>query len=64
GSGVQNIIGGNTTYDPNTGTYTNKNIGDTGQNNINDAIKSINDTAQNANKGWTVSTNCQNASQV
>ena len=64
GSGVQNIIGGNTTYDPNTGTYTNNNIGDTGQNNINDAIKSINDTAQNANKGWTVSTNGQNASQV
>jgi len=64
GSGVQNIIGGNTTYDPNTGTYTNNNIGDTGQNNINDAIKSINDIAQNANKGWTVSTNGQNASQV
>ena len=64
GSGVQNIIGGNTTYDPSTGTYTNNNIGDTGQNNINDAIKSINDTAQNANKGWTVSTNGQNASQV
>ena len=64
GSGVRNIIGGNTTYDPSTGTYTNNNIGDTGQNNINDAIKSINDTAQNANKGWTVSTNGQNASQV
>ncbi|MBK0063660.1 MULTISPECIES: YadA-like family protein [unclassified Acinetobacter] len=61
---IRNIIGGNTTYDPGTGTYVNNNIGDTGKDNINDAIKSINETAQNANKGWTVSTNGQNASQV
>ncbi|WP_101776313.1 YadA-like family protein [Pasteurella oralis] len=37
--GVKNIIGGNTTYDPTTGTYTNANIGGTGKNNISDAIK-------------------------
>ncbi|MPW45045.1 ESPR-type extended signal peptide-containing protein [Acinetobacter guerrae] len=61
---IRNIIGGNTTYDPGTGTYVNNDIGDTGKDNINDAIKSINETAQNANKGWTVSTNGQNASQV
>lgn len=39
GEGVKNIIGGNTTYDPTTGTYTNANIGGTGKNNISDAIK-------------------------
>ncbi|MGN5765878.1 YadA-like family protein, partial [Acinetobacter calcoaceticus] len=41
GEGVKNIIGGNTQYDPDTGTYTNPDIGGTGQNNINDAIGSI-----------------------
>ncbi|HDR1026940.1 YadA-like family protein [Pasteurella multocida] len=39
GEGVKNIIGGDTTYNPATGTYTNNNIGGTGKNNINDAIK-------------------------
>lgn len=36
---MKNIIGGDTTYNPATGTYTNNNIGGTGKNNINDAIK-------------------------
>ncbi|MCU4641312.1 YadA-like family protein [Acinetobacter courvalinii] len=48
GEGVKNIIGGNTQYDPNTGTYTNPDIGGTGQNNINDAIGSISDAATKA----------------
>ena len=39
GEGVKNIIGGTTTYDPSTGTYTNADIGGTGKGNINDAIK-------------------------
>ncbi|MDH3003013.1 YadA-like family protein [Pasteurella multocida] len=39
GEGVKNIIGGNTTYNPATGAYTNNDIGGTGKNNINDAIK-------------------------
>ncbi|MFC1150513.1 YadA-like family protein [Pasteurella multocida] len=39
GEGVKNIIGGDTTYNPTTGTYTNNDIGGTGKNNINDAIK-------------------------
>ncbi|ENX24116.1 hypothetical protein F892_00142, partial [Acinetobacter vivianii] len=41
GEGVKNIIGGNTTYDPNTGRYTNPNIGGTGKDNINDAIGAV-----------------------
>nr|WP_262476310.1 ESPR-type extended signal peptide-containing protein [Acinetobacter courvalinii] len=48
GEGVKNIIGGNTQYDPDTGTYTNPDIGGTGQNNINDAIGSISDAATKA----------------
>ena len=45
GEGVKNIIGGNTAYDPSTGTYTNADIGGTGKGNINDAIKAANDQA-------------------
>ncbi|WP_371873735.1 YadA-like family protein [Acinetobacter courvalinii] len=41
GEGVRNIIGGDTVYDPNTGGYTNSDIGGTGEDNINDAIGSI-----------------------
>ncbi|MDH0565271.1 ESPR-type extended signal peptide-containing protein [Acinetobacter courvalinii] len=48
GEGIKNIIGGNTQYDPDTGTYTNPDIGGTGQNNINDAIGSISDAATKA----------------
>lgn len=45
GEGVKNIIGGNTTYDPSSGTYTNADIGGTGKGNINDAIQAANDQA-------------------
>ncbi|MBJ8484325.1 ESPR-type extended signal peptide-containing protein [Acinetobacter vivianii] len=48
GEGVKNIIGGNTTYDPNTGRYTNPNIGGTGKDNINDAIGAVGDAAKAA----------------
>ena len=48
GEGVKNIIGGNTTYDPATGTYTNNNIGGTGKGNINDAIQAVNTAATKA----------------
>ncbi|ENU94044.1 hypothetical protein F971_00366, partial [Acinetobacter vivianii] len=33
GEGVKNIIGGDTAYDPETGRYTNPNIGGTGKDN-------------------------------
>ena len=56
------MIGGNTTVDPNTGTLTTNNIGGTGKNNINDAIGSIKSTADQANKGWNISTNGDAAS--
>jgi len=48
GSGVQNIIGGTTTYDPTTGTYTNTNIGGTGQSTIDAAIASVSTAATQA----------------
>ncbi|MGC6408195.1 YadA-like family protein [Bisgaard Taxon 45] len=48
GEGVKNIIGGNTTYDPKTGTYANTNIGGTGATTIDEAIKAINTTAKAA----------------
>ncbi|WP_228267307.1 YadA-like family protein [Acinetobacter sp. TUM15071] len=48
GEGVKNIIGGNTTYDPATGQYTNPDIGGTGQDNINDAIGAVGDAAKAA----------------
>ncbi|QHH98132.1 ESPR-type extended signal peptide-containing protein [Acinetobacter dispersus] len=48
GEGVKNIIGGNTTYDPATGQYTNPDIGGTGKDNINDAISAVGDAAKAA----------------
>ncbi|MGA6134912.1 hypothetical protein ACPER7_01230 [Acinetobacter dispersus] len=48
GEGVKNIIGGNTTYDPATGQYTNPDIGGTGKDNINDAIGAVGDAAKAA----------------
>jgi autotransporter adhesin len=48
GEGVRDIIGGDTVYDPETGRYTNPNIGGTGQDNINDAIGSIGQAAREA----------------
>ncbi|MDC4238214.1 YadA-like family protein [Pasteurella multocida] len=41
GEGVKNIIGGNTTYNPATGAYTNADIGGTGANTIHDAIAAV-----------------------
>ncbi len=41
GEGVKNIIGGNTTYNPTTGTYTNADIGGTGASTIHDAIAAV-----------------------
>ncbi|WP_038344576.1 ESPR-type extended signal peptide-containing protein [Acinetobacter sp. A47] len=48
GEGVKNIIGGNTQYDPDTGKYTNPDIGGTGQDNINDAIGAVGAAAKAA----------------
>ena len=41
GTGISSIIGGNTTYNAENGTFTNNNIGGTGQNSIDGAIASI-----------------------
>ncbi len=48
GTGVASIIGGNTVYDPTTGTFTNNDIGGTGENNINDAIQAVGTAAAQA----------------
>ena len=61
GEGVKNIIGGTTTYDPATGTYTNNNIGGTGASNINDAIQSVRNTA---GAGWNLSAQGANKTNV
>ncbi|MGP4863938.1 YadA-like family protein, partial [Psychrobacter sp. T6-5] len=41
GAGISSIIGGDTVYNPDDGTFTNSNIGGTGQSNIDGAIASI-----------------------
>ena len=41
GTGVKNIIGGDTVYNPATGSFTNTNIGGTGQSTIDEAIKTV-----------------------
>ena len=56
------ILGGNAVN--NAGNVSITNIGGTGQDNINDAIASIKDAADNANQGWNVSTNGGHASNV
>ncbi|ENU94106.1 hypothetical protein F971_00364, partial [Acinetobacter vivianii] len=48
GEGVKDIIGGDTAYDPETGRYTNPNIGGTGKDNLNDAISAVGDAATKA----------------
>ncbi|MFC3170652.1 hypothetical protein ACFOGQ_01860 [Acinetobacter vivianii] len=48
GEGVKDIIGGDTAYDPNTGRYTNPDIGGTGKDNINDAIGAVGAAATKA----------------
>ncbi|WP_336950877.1 YadA-like family protein [Acinetobacter sp. AS167] len=54
GSNLTQIFGGNALYENNQISWSN--IGDTGQNNIDDAIKYVNDKAANANQGWKVTT--------
>lgn len=60
---IKNSIGGNTIINPD-GSIATVNLGDTGQDNIHDALKTINNTANNANKGWKLSTNGGTATQV
>ena len=54
GSNVTQLFGGNALYVNNQISWSN--IGGTGQNNIDDAIKYVNDQAENANQGWKVTT--------
>ena len=54
GNNINNIFGGNASYNGDIINWTN--IGGTGHNNIDDAIKSIGDQATNANKGWNIAT--------
>ncbi|MEB7642950.1 YadA-like family protein, partial [Acinetobacter pittii] len=54
GSNVTQLFGGNATYLNNQITW--NNIGGTGQNTIDDAIKHVNNQVINANQGWNVST--------
>ena len=54
GSNVNQLFGGNALYVNNQISWSN--IGGTGENNIDDAIKYINDQAANANQGWKVTT--------
>ncbi|CAM4362971.1 Trimeric autotransporter adhesin YadA-like C-terminal membrane anchor domain-containing protein [Acinetobacter pragensis] len=60
---VSNVIGGNATVNG-QGDIVVSNIGGTGQNTINDAISSIKDSADQANKGWNLSTNGGAATNV
>ncbi|MCX5468893.1 YadA-like family protein, partial [Acinetobacter nematophilus] len=54
GSNVTQLFGGNALYVNNQISWSN--IGGTGQNNIDDAIKYVNDQAANANQGWKITT--------
>ncbi|MCL6239173.1 YadA-like family protein, partial [Acinetobacter sp. ANC 5033] len=60
---VSNVIGGNATVN-NQGDITVSNIGGTGKDTIHDAISSIKDSADQANKGWNLSTNGGAATNV
>ena len=53
-SNVTQLFGGNALYVNNQISWSN--IGGTGQNNIDDAIKYVNDQAANANQGWKITT--------
>ncbi len=59
--GIKNLIGGNTTYNPTTGAFTNNNIGGTGKSTLNDAIMHINSTAS---AGWNLSAQGANQTKV
>ena len=62
GNNVTNLFGGNASYYGDHITW--NNIGGTGKNNIDDAIKSIGDQAATANKGWNLATDQGTASNV
>lgn len=53
---IKTSIGGNTIINPD-GSISTSDLGDTGEDNIDDALKYINNIATNANKGWKLSTN-------
>ncbi|MCA4789936.1 YadA-like family protein, partial [Acinetobacter towneri] len=61
GDNITNIFGGNAEYVNNQITWTN--IGGTGKDNIDDAIKHVNDQAANANQGWNVVTDSGTTAQ-
>ncbi|MCS4534710.1 YadA-like family protein [Neisseria montereyensis] len=61
GKGVESIIGGQTAYNPDNGTYTNADIGGTGEDNVNDAIAAVRDSAT---AGWNLTAQGQNESNV
>ncbi|WP_082391737.1 YadA-like family protein [Neisseria sp. 83E34] len=61
GKGVESIVGGSTVYNPDSGTFTNNDIGGTGQNNIDAAIRAINTSVGAA---WNLSAEGANSSKV
>ncbi len=61
GNSAATVLGGNAAYDQSTGKLTMSNVGGTGENTVNDAIKSV---AATANTGWNVQANGDTATQV
>lgn len=61
GKGVESIIGGTTVYNPDTGTYTQADIGGTGAATVSDAIAAVRNTA---NTGWNLTAQGKNSSNV
>ncbi|MCW0424144.1 Autotransporter adhesin BadA [Xanthomonas sacchari] len=61
GSSAAAVLGGNAAYDTTTGKLSMSNVGGTGENTVNDAIKSV---AATANTGWNVQANGDTATQV
>jgi|GEM_PF-385473 len=53
GNSLETVMGGNAAYNPATGGLTMSDIGGTGEDNVNDAIGAVKDTAS---KGWNVTT--------
>ncbi|UOO77421.1 YadA-like family protein [Neisseria sp. Dent CA1/247] len=61
GKGVEALVGGNTVYNPATGSYANGDIGGTGESTISDAIAAVKNTA---NTGWNLTAQGKNSSNV
>ncbi|SUA36808.1 adhesin [Neisseria zoodegmatis] len=61
GKGVETLVGGNTVYNPATGSYANGDIGGTGESTISDAIAAVKNTA---NTGWNLTAQGKNSSNV